>query len=103
MSDTGICPTCGLPKDICVCGEIAKEAQRVKITTERRRYRKTYTIVEGFDSSVDMRALAKELKKKLACGGTYKDNRIELQGEHRRKVKELLVKMNYNEDQIDIY
>ena len=45
----------------------------------------------------------KEFKRKLACGGTIKDNKIELQGDHREKVKEMLLKMNYNQDQIDVY
>ena len=49
-----------------------------------------------------MKALAKELKQKLACGGTAKDNHIELQGDHLSKVKGILLKMNYTEDQMDI-
>jgi len=98
-----ICSTCGLPKDICVCQEIAKQGQKINIKIEKRKYRKLYTIVEGFDSGTNIKQLAKQLKAKLACGGTSKDNRIELQGEHKDKVKQLLLKMNYNEDQIDVY
>lgn len=103
MATTLICPTCGLPKDICVCQELAKEKQKIKVTLEKRRFDKYYTILTGFDEAVDVKALAKDLKRKLACGGTYKNNRIELQGNHRDKIKEILLKMNYNEDQIDIY
>lgn len=102
MATALICQTCGLPKDICVCEELAKEQQKIKIYNEKRRYDKYYTIVEGFDSSVDVHALTKELKRKLACGGTFKNNRIELQGDHRERVKDILVKMNYQADQIDI-
>jgi translation initiation factor 1 (eIF-1/SUI1) len=29
-----VCPTCGLPKDLCVCGEIEKEQQRIRIRLE---------------------------------------------------------------------
>jgi translation initiation factor 1 len=101
MSD--ICPTCGLPKDLCVCQEIAKEGQKIKVSTERRRFGKITTVIEGFESGTDIRSLAKEFKRKLACGGTAKGNRIELQGDHRKKVKEALLKMNYSEDQIDVY
>ena len=99
---SNICTKCGLPNDLCVCQEIAKESQRIKISTQQRKYRKKYTIVEGFDKETDIRQLAKTLKNKLACGGTSKDNRVELQGNHKEKVKEILLKMNYSEDQIDV-
>ena len=49
---------------------------------------------------VHPRKIAKMLKGKLACGGTVKDGRIELQGNHRFKVKEMLVNMGFSEDQI---
>ncbi|MFH0986483.1 MAG: stress response translation initiation inhibitor YciH [Candidatus Micrarchaeota archaeon] len=97
-----ICSSCGLPKDICVCQEIAKGGQKIKIRGERRKFKKLYTVVEGFDESTDIVQLAREFKHKLACGGTAKEGRIELQGNHLKKVKEMLLKMNYNEDQIDV-
>ena len=97
-----ICAKCGLPKDLCACQEIAKEGQKIKITTEKRKYRKKYTILEGFDKETDIKQLAKDSKSKLACGGTAKDNRVELQGDHKDRVKKILIKMNYSENQIDV-
>lgn len=97
-----VCPKCGLPEELCVCQEIAKEAQKIRISIEKRKYRKDYTLIEGFDKSIDLQSLTRELKRKLACGGTYKDDRIELQGYHKQKVKEFLLKKGYDEDQIDI-
>ncbi|MGC9060922.1 MAG: stress response translation initiation inhibitor YciH, partial [Thermoplasmata archaeon] len=68
---TGVCPVCGLPEDLCICEQIAKETQQVKVYTDRRRYGKTVTIVEGIDGAdIDMHELAKKLKMKCASGGT---------------------------------
>ncbi|MDP6080887.1 MAG: DUF1989 domain-containing protein, partial [Arenicellales bacterium] len=44
MSD--ICPTCGLPSDLCVCETIAKEDQQVVVRTVKRRFGKLMTVVE---------------------------------------------------------
>ncbi len=91
-----ICSTCGLPEELCMCEEIAREQQRIKIFSDRRRYGKVVTIVEGIDESdINMDELARTLKTKCAAGGTVKDGRIELQGEHRKKVQEALEQMGF--------
>ena len=41
-----ICPVCGLPKELCMCEEIAREQQTVRISTELLAYG-NYTVVEG--------------------------------------------------------
>jgi len=99
---SNICPKCGLPKDICVCNEITKDKEKIRIKIEQRKYRKKYTIIEGFDKDTDIKKIAKELKNKLACGGTAKEKHIELQGDHKEKAKQILLKMNYTEEQIDV-
>jgi translation initiation factor 1 len=94
MSD--ICPKCGLPKELCVCEDIAREQQKIDITVDKRRYGKMMTIVDGINSSdLDIDALITKLKKKCASGGTIKDGKIELQGDHRAKVKETLEEMGF--------
>ncbi len=95
-----ICPKCGLPKQACVCDQIEKSSQKIKIKTDRKRYGKIVTIVTGLGSGIDIKQVAKDLKNNLACGGTYKDNAIELQGDHRKKIKEELVKLGFDEDSI---
>jgi len=98
-----ICPICGLPKDLCVCEEVAKEQQYIFIKVGKRRYGKEVTIIEGINSNeINLNELAKFLKSKLACGGTVKNGVIELQGNHISKVKELLVKKGFNPDRIKI-
>ncbi len=94
-----ICPNCGLPSEACVCQEIAKKQQDIVIRTEKRRFGKIITIVAGLDG-VDIKEMGKKLKAKLACGGTIKNNEIELQGDHRGKVKKALLGEGFDENQI---
>ena len=98
-----VCPTCGLPNDLCVCESIAKETQKITITKEKKKFGKPYTIISGIDSKeIDLDQLAKKLKAKLACGGTSKDGRIELQGGHALRVKELLIESGFAPETIVI-
>ena len=90
----GICTSCGLPDEICVCEDIAIEQQEIRILVDTRRYGKQMTIVEGLDANaVDVHAIMSKLKSKCACGGAYKDGHIELQGDHRQKVQKILSDM----------
>ncbi len=73
-----ICQSCGLPKNLCVCGEIAKESQKVKVRTIKRRFGKIVTTVSGLQDRERAKELGKILKRKLACGGTVKGDEIEL-------------------------
>ncbi len=95
-----ICPKCGLPEQACVCEQIVKSSQKIQVTTDKKRYGKIVTVVTGFDSGIDAKKIAKQLKNELACGGTYKDGAIELQGDHRKKIKELLIKIGFDEESI---
>ncbi len=91
-----VCPTCGLPKEICICEDIAREQQEIEIFTDQRRYGKKVTIIDGIDTSdIDISELASELKSKCAAGGTTKNDRIELQGDHIDKVKDYLEKKGF--------
>ena len=87
-----VCPTCGLPKDLCVCESIAKETQKITIGMENKKFGKKYTVIEGIDAKeIDLDGLCRRLKAKFACGGTVKEGRIELQGDHTAKVKQFLI------------
>lgn len=96
-----ICPKCGLPQEACVCEQIVKSSQKIKMSTDKKRYGKIVTIVSGFDNDVDVKKIAKTLKNELACGGTYKNKTIELQGDHRKKIKEILIREGFEEDSIE--
>jgi len=98
-----ICPTCGLPKDLCACGEIEREQQRIRIRLETRKFGKPTTIVDGIDEkNTNLPEMAKKLKGFCACGGTAKNGQIMLQGDHRERVRQFLVKLGYPDENIEL-
>lgn len=97
-----ICPVCGLLKELCVCETIAKESQKISVYIERKKFNKNYTIVEGIDAKeIDLKDLARKLKSELACGGTIKDGKIELQGEHKQKAKKMLIDYGFAPNSVE--
>ncbi|MDO8556694.1 MAG: translation initiation factor [Nanoarchaeota archaeon] len=98
-----ICSKCGLPQELCVCEIIAKEEQRIKVSGVKRKFGKVTTLIEGIDpKQIDVKEVAKKLKSHFACGGTVKNNAIELQGDHRFAIKRELVKLGFAEETIDV-
>jgi translation initiation factor 1 len=92
-----VCNTCGLPKELCVCEEIAREQQEIRIYSVKRRYGKIVTIVEGINASdIDIDELARKLKTTCASGGTVKDGNIELQGDHVKRVQNALSDLGFS-------
>lgn len=91
----------GFPTETDMFEEIAKSEQQIKVSIVTRRYGKKTTLVEGFDKHVDIKSIGRRLKEELACGGTVKNATIELQGDHKKRVKPLLVKLGFNEDSIN--
>ncbi len=97
-----VCTQCGLPKELCVCETIAKESQAIKIFTIKKKFGKIYTVIQGIDDKdIDLKEMAKKLKAKLACGGTAKDGKIELQGKHTQRVKGILVDLGFAKEMIE--
>ena len=91
-----ICKKCGLPDDLCACGELEKEDTRIIVRLERR-FSKTTTMIEGIDpKQSDVQSIIKELKSRF--GGRHcKRWFIMLQGDHRDDVKGYLLRMGFNE------
>lgn len=90
-----ICAKCGLIKDLCVCDVLDKEeAKKLTVYATAKKFKKLVTVIEGIDKN-RLDDTAKELKHKLACGGTAKEGLIILQGDHVKKMKDVLVKMGY--------
>jgi translation initiation factor 1 len=89
-----------LPKELCTCDVREREIQKIQVMVEKRKWGKNTTIVDGVADNG--KELSKKLKSKLACGGTFKNGRIELQGDHRSKIKDLLIKFGYEADLIEV-
>jgi translation initiation factor 1 len=94
-----ICPKCGLPLEACICKELAKSKQKIKVERVSRRFGKIVTTISGIEDGI--KEIATKLKEELACGGTVKNNVIELQGEHAKKVREKLISLGFSKDNIE--
>ena len=97
-----ICPKCGLPMQACVCEDIAKSEQRIRVGTAKRKFGKITTLISGFDKNLDIKKIAKDLKAELGCGGTIKNREIELQGDHKLKVRDTLQGLGFPPETIVI-
>ncbi|HUI01594.1 MAG TPA: stress response translation initiation inhibitor YciH [Nitrososphaerales archaeon] len=86
-----------------IVAELDREEARVKVRMEMRRFRKPTTVVEGLKmNEKDLQELGTKMKKMLATGGTVKDGIILLQGDHRDRVVQILVRRGFSESSIEV-
>jgi translation initiation factor 1 len=91
-----ICRGCGLPERGCTCGQAASEAVPARPVARLRmekkgRGGKTVTVVFGLpNNAAFLKDLSQELKRACGTGGTATEDGVELQGELRDRVRELL-------------
>lgn len=99
-----VCPQCGWPATACRCAsQQAVEDERVparlvfKLRVERTgRGGKTVTVIDGFPHNAPFAAaLAQELKRSCGTGGALRDGALELQGDLRDRVRELLTRKGH--------
>ncbi len=96
-----ICPKCGLPEELCVCKEI-KTTEGIFVSFDNRKYHKVVTIIDGIDKE-NIENTAREIKRRLGCGGTIREgNIIELQGDHKSKIEDILIKLGFPKEKIDV-
>jgi len=73
----------------------SQQNPRVQATRSGRKG-KTVTVISGFQSKLEtLQELVKQLKTQCGTGGTVKDNEIEIQGDHKQKILEILLKLGY--------
>lgn len=96
-----ICPGCGQPERGCRCGEKASAAVPTRPVARLRvekagRGGKTVTVVDGLPQNAEfLRNLAQDLKRACGTGGAVREDGVELQGDLRERVRELLVARNF--------
>ena len=73
------------------------QQQTARIARDRKRRRgKTVTVITGLQhDEATLELLLKTLKQQLGTGGTLKEGELEIQGDHRERVAELLNEMGY--------
>ncbi|MGD1921573.1 MAG: translation initiation factor, partial [Pleurocapsa sp.] len=72
-----------------------QQDQRIQATRSGRKG-KTVTNISGLQHNPEsLGKLLKKLKSQCGSGGTVKDNSLEIQGEHKLKLLELVTKLGY--------
>lgn len=73
------------------------QQQNIRVQADRKgRKGKTVTVITGFEHSPETLAgLLKQLKSQCGSGGTLKENTLEIQGDQREKVVEVLTQLGY--------
>lgn len=102
-SGTGrMCPKCGWPETDCRCSASLAAAEpvpakiRVNLSIEKRGSGKVVTMIDGLPANREfLDALARELKKSCGTGGRLGEAFVEIQGDHRERLRELLAKKGW--------
>lgn len=98
------CDRCGELESVCKCPPLPKpppprtppEKQRARVQVEKRARGKLVTVVRGLGAQDnDLPALLTQLKSACGAGGTLKDDAIEVQGDHRTRIADLLAGIGY--------
>lgn len=95
-----LCPDCGKSKSACSCRRAAAPLRGggpILVGRETKgRKGKGVTVISGLPlAGAALETLASQLKKRCGCGGTVKDGKIEIQGEHRDLLLEELAKRGF--------
>lgn len=99
----GKCPVCGWPQRDCQCSSqhVASAAIPARIvaklrTEKKGRGGKTVTVVYGLPQNNEfLRELSQDLKRACGTGGTVVDGGVELQGELRDRLRDVLAQRGY--------
>lgn len=95
-----ICPGCGHPMKKCCCstmksGPAGDSIIRISRQTKGRKG-SGVSVITGLPlAGKELNSLAKQLKKKCGSGGTVKEGVIEIQGDHRIVLADVISQLGY--------
>ncbi|MEZ0227576.1 MAG: translation initiation factor [Planctomycetota bacterium] len=100
------CERCAQPLSLCQCpppppppapgpAKVEPSAQKVRVRIEKRQKGKKVTVLDGL-TYADREKLLPQLKALCGAGGTIKEGKVEVQGEHKEKIVAELVKRGYD-------
>jgi translation initiation factor 1 len=77
--------------------ELPPNQQNVRVQASKAgRKGKTVTVITGFQCKPEtLEKLLKQLKTQCGSGGTIKDNTLEIQGDHKQKIRQILLELGY--------
>ena len=95
------CERCGALEADCQCPpapppRMPPESQTARVAVEKRSKGKKVTVVRDLSAEGnDLPALLAQLKTACGAGGTLKDGILEIQGDHRERVSDMLNQIGY--------
>lgn len=100
----GVCPDCGWPAQDCHCSGALRASDEpvpakvaANLRLENRSSGKNVTVVDGLPRNpAFLQTLAKELKKACGTGGHAEVSSIELQGDQRERLRQLLSRKGWS-------
>ena len=103
-SATGrICPKCGWPEADCRCSSRFREPAEAipgkitaRLSVEKRGSGKVVTVISSLpDNPAFLEEAARDLKRSCGAGGRVNGSWIEIQGDHRERLRELLARKGW--------
>ncbi len=98
------CERCGELTEVCRCPPappppptlVPPNRQRARVALEKRARGKVVTVVRGLaGTDNDLPALLSRLKSACGAGGSLQENVLEVQGDHRERISQLLAEIGY--------
>jgi translation initiation factor 1 len=98
-----VCERCGKLEEECECPPlpvqkvtISPRKQTVKLSLEKRRKGKLVTAISGLSADAnDLATLLTRLKGACGAGGSLDGDTLEIQGDHRDRLRTLLGEIGY--------
>lgn len=98
-----ICPKCGWPEVDCRCSARLREPVEpvpgkitARLSVEKRGSGKVVTVISSLpENPAFLEEAARELKRSCGAGGRVTGSSIEIQGDHRERLRELLARKGW--------